>query len=245
MSPTVTSPPVLPLPSGDESLAPAIQPMNLDPSEQSQNSTSSIPPIVPYRQRPDNLPQSSSPPQNDIRQLTSFTPPTSSFSPAQSPYQASHPPPPPPPPPPPLPQRPSPPITYPPPVTHTHPSPPNNTISQFSSQQPPPPFQYPNPSQPQAPSNYYSSPPEQRFPPSVGPSAPAPPSNYYMSQPAAPPQPQPSPSYFPPQPQVVVDDEAIAKAQKHARWAISALNYDDVETAVKELRNALSTLGVR
>jgi vacuolar protein sorting-associated protein VTA1 len=49
----------------------------------------------------------------------------------------------------------------------------------------------------------------------------------------------------PQQPQVVVDDEAIAKAQKHARWAISALNYEDVETAVKELKNALNTLGVR
>jgi vacuolar protein sorting-associated protein VTA1 len=44
---------------------------------------------------------------------------------------------------------------------------------------------------------------------------------------------------------VVVDDEAIAKAQKHARWAISALNYEDIETAVKELREALGTLGVK
>ena len=69
------------------------------------------------------------------------------------------------------------------------------------------------------------------------------PSNYYTSQPSVPAQ--PSPSYFPPQQQVVIDDEAVAKAQKHARWAISALNYEDVETAVKELRNALSTLGAR
>ncbi|RPA86862.1 DUF605-domain-containing protein [Ascobolus immersus RN42] len=37
--------------------------------------------------------------------------------------------------------------------------------------------------------------------------------------------------------------EIIAKAQKHAKWAISALNYDDVETAVKELRGALKLLG--
>jgi vacuolar protein sorting-associated protein VTA1 len=56
---------------------------------------------------------------------------------------------------------------------------------------------------------------------------------------------QASQSYFPPQTQVIVDDEAIAKAQKHARWAISALNFEDVETAVKELKNALNTLGVR
>jgi vacuolar protein sorting-associated protein VTA1 len=40
-----------------------------------------------------------------------------------------------------------------------------------------------------------------------------------------------------------VDDEAIAQAQKHARWAVSALNFDDVTTAVKELRNALGLLG--
>lgn len=39
------------------------------------------------------------------------------------------------------------------------------------------------------------------------------------------------------------DDVAIAKAQKHARWAISALNFEDAETAVKELRAALETLG--
>jgi vacuolar protein sorting-associated protein VTA1 len=32
-------------------------------------------------------------------------------------------------------------------------------------------------------------------------------------------------------------------AQKHARWAISALNFEDVNTAVKELRLALQNLG--
>jgi len=40
-----------------------------------------------------------------------------------------------------------------------------------------------------------------------------------------------------------VDEEAILKAQKHARWAISALNFEDVSTAVKELRGALESLG--
>ncbi len=43
----------------------------------------------------------------------------------------------------------------------------------------------------------------------------------------------------------VVDEEAILKAQKHARWAISALNFEDVNTAVKELRGALASLGDR
>ncbi|BGP31168.1 hypothetical protein JCM10296v2_002932 [Rhodotorula toruloides] len=39
------------------------------------------------------------------------------------------------------------------------------------------------------------------------------------------------------------DPMTIASVQKHARWAISALNYEDVETARKELRLALAMLG--
>ncbi len=39
------------------------------------------------------------------------------------------------------------------------------------------------------------------------------------------------------------DDEAITNAQKHAKWAVSALNFEDVETAVRELRIALQSLG--
>ena len=39
------------------------------------------------------------------------------------------------------------------------------------------------------------------------------------------------------------DEESIIKAQKHARWAISALNFEDVTTAVKELKGALESLG--
>lgn len=35
----------------------------------------------------------------------------------------------------------------------------------------------------------------------------------------------------------------VAKAQKHCRFAVSALNYDDVEQARKELRAALALLG--
>ncbi|TQS35129.1 hypothetical protein Golomagni_04458 [Golovinomyces magnicellulatus] len=40
------------------------------------------------------------------------------------------------------------------------------------------------------------------------------------------------------------DDISIAKAQKHARWAISALNFEDTDTAVRELKEALKTLGI-
>lgn len=43
----------------------------------------------------------------------------------------------------------------------------------------------------------------------------------------------------------VADEESILKAQKHARWAISALNFEDVNTAVKELQGALESLGAR
>lgn len=42
---------------------------------------------------------------------------------------------------------------------------------------------------------------------------------------------------------VHVDEEAMLKAQKHARWAISALNFDDVPTAIQEFQLALRTLG--
>lgn len=45
------------------------------------------------------------------------------------------------------------------------------------------------------------------------------------------------------QPDYLTDEESILKAQKHARWAISALNFEDTNTAVKELRGALEALG--
>lgn len=69
--------------------------------------------------------------------------------------------------------------------------------------------------------------------------APVPPPAQPSIPPAAPiPQPQPVPvgSYR-------TDDDSIALAQKHAKWAQSALNFEDVDTAVKELRLALSSLG--
>lgn len=39
------------------------------------------------------------------------------------------------------------------------------------------------------------------------------------------------------------DDMAMVQAQKHAKWAISALNFEDVPTAVRELKAALGALG--
>jgi vacuolar protein sorting-associated protein VTA1 len=40
-----------------------------------------------------------------------------------------------------------------------------------------------------------------------------------------------------------VDDNSISQAQKHARWAVSALSFDDVNTAIRELKIALQHLG--
>jgi hypothetical protein len=43
-------------------------------------------------------------------------------------------------------------------------------------------------------------------------------------------------------PPETLDPETVAKAQKHAKFAISALNFEDLDTARKELRNALEML---
>ncbi|RPA96183.1 DUF605-domain-containing protein [Choiromyces venosus 120613-1] len=69
------------------------------------------------------------------------------------------------------------------------------------------------------------------------------PTNYY-SQPPAPVQQLPVPT--PSQPVMrkhEPTEEDILRAQKHAKWAISALDYEDVETAIKEFRLGLERLG--
>lgn len=94
-------------------------------------------------------------------------------------------------------------------------------------------------------------------PPSNKPSAPAPESFYNVpartpTPPPAAPSFVPSPAahapvptapYVPTQPSHGVDDNSVQLAQKHARWAVSALTFDDVDTAIKELRNSLRYLG--
>ncbi|KKY24999.1 hypothetical protein UCRPC4_g02170 [Phaeomoniella chlamydospora] len=101
------------------------------------------------------------------------------------------------------------------------------------------------------------------FPPPLAPSLPSqtsvapsqqtmsipPPQSFYNTQPAVPqppvvvsqPQRVPAASNVP----EVLDEEAMLTAQKHARWAISALNFEDVGTAIKELRGALEALGAK
>jgi vacuolar protein sorting-associated protein VTA1 len=119
--------------------------------------------------------------------------------------------------------------------------------------QAPPPIHPPPPQHPT-----YHSPPTSHPPPTQQHLYQAPPT--YPQQPTFQPPPQP---YQPPQQKYIpppapvqappasrntplnTDDMAIAKAQKHARWAISALNFEDAETAVKELRAALQTLGAQ
>lgn len=70
-----------------------------------------------------------------------------------------------------------------------------------------------------------------------------PPQQQYRAPPPQAAIPQPTTNIQNRKEQFNTDDVAIAKAQKHARWAISALNFEDAETAVKELRDALKTLG--
>ncbi|OQE11972.1 hypothetical protein PENFLA_c066G00242 [Penicillium flavigenum] len=47
----------------------------------------------------------------------------------------------------------------------------------------------------------------------------------------------------PSQPLQSADDQSISLAQKHAHWALSALTFEDVDTAVKEFKNSLRLLG--
>ncbi|WXC64220.1 hypothetical protein SNK03_010025 [Fusarium graminearum] len=54
-----------------------------------------------------------------------------------------------------------------------------------------------------------------------------------------------APTSAPPPANYTTDQKDINQAQKHAKWAISALNFEDVPTAVQELRNALAMLGAR
>lgn len=99
---------------------------------------------------------------------------------------------------------------------------PDSTSHSFGSQLPPP-TGPPPPPQPLAPSQ-----------PQVPQQAPAPP-------PAVQRAPVTVPAAAPP-PDVEGD---IPGATKHARFAISALNFEDVPTAIKELRAALAALGAQ
>ncbi|KAH7025394.1 Vta1 like-domain-containing protein [Macrophomina phaseolina] len=100
------------------------------------------------------------------------------------------------------------------------------------------------------PASFYQAPPSP--PVATAPAPQIPPLSTIPSVPAMPPQPiAPIANTNLPPPTAGgaqdyrTDDESVMQAQKHAKWAISALNFEDVPTAVKELRIALEALGAR
>ncbi|KAI0839242.1 DUF605-domain-containing protein [Hypoxylon sp. FL0890] len=141
----------------------------------------------------------------------------------------------------------SPPVIPSPPGAHDPDFPPSAPFSPPNVSSRPQDFYRPAPTPPVAP------PQQRQIPP---PQAPTPSQNYY-TQPSQPiiPQRAPAPtmpvqqyggSSAPSNPNSYnTDDMAIMQAQKHAKWAISALNFEDVPTAVRELEAALATLGAR
>ncbi|KAH0608919.1 uncharacterized protein H6S33_001147 [Morchella sextelata] len=109
------------------------------------------------------------------------------------------------------------------------PQPPQAPYSQTPYSQPPPRAPYTQPL-PQTP---YAQPPYAPSPYSQSP----PPLNHYHQAPT------PAPAAPPKRVKKEVTPEEMTKAQKHARWAISALDYEDVETAIAQFRLGLQLLG--
>lgn len=70
------------------------------------------------------------------------------------------------------------------------------------------------------------------------------PGGFVPYDPSTQPAPQPAPLYGDTSSTKVADltPDQVAKAQKYCKWASSALNYDDVKTAITNLQNALELL---
>ncbi|KAF1944090.1 DUF605-domain-containing protein [Clathrospora elynae] len=148
-----------------------------------------------------------------------------------------------------------PPVTQPPqqqPPQNPYQSHPQSTYSSASPQAPQAPQQPPVYQPSPAPQQYqYASPSPQ--PPQFqnalqgGAIGAFPPPNQQQCSPALHHNPYAQPDAPPPQPSSQGpfrnDEDSIMMAQKHAKWAISALNFEDANTAVKELRTALRALG--
>lgn len=117
--------------------------------------------------------------------------------------------------------------SFPPPTMDQPPAPEN----------PPAPF----PSYSYQPSRASTIPPHPMLPPPPAPQEPSTQRNFLPHQPPS--LPPANPPQIRSQETYLSDEDAILNAQKHAKWAISALNFEDVKTAVKELRNALESLG--
>ncbi|KAI7868603.1 Vta1 like-domain-containing protein [Spinellus fusiger] len=127
-------------------------------------------------------------------------------------------------------------------VRHTTP-----TISEFPS--PPSNFTAPLPSTPtdKDDSMLFDTPPTPPTVPTIMPHVPANTgTNHSIPAPDIAPQPTSLVAGYPPQPTSspqFISDTSIADAQKNAKWAISALNYDDIPTARLQLLSALNHIG--
>jgi vacuolar protein sorting-associated protein VTA1 len=114
-------------------------------------------------------------------------------------------------------------------IQPTLPVSPTPPASQYSPYQPPAPTPAPAP----APvSNPYTPQPQQPFGGYKSPSAP------YQQQPAA------HSPYVPAAPAMVLDPAVSTQIQKHCKWTVSALTYDDIPTAIDNLEKALALLRV-
>lgn len=121
------------------------------------------------------------------------------------------------------------------------PSQPPGDPSSFYSSQPPAPQQAASPfDRPERPGPDTAASQQPLQPPTQAPTLRSP---FTPAPPAAPSQPSAPMSSGPLPGGYKTDDESVMAAQKHAKWAISALNFEDVPTAVQELRVALQSLG--
>ncbi|KAI6784591.1 Vacuolar protein sorting-associated protein-like protein [Emericellopsis cladophorae] len=104
----------------------------------------------------------------------------------------------------------------------------------------------PSPHLPTKLSSQFAPPPGPAFPGSSASSLPPSVPQQQLSTPSLPqPVPVPAPAPAPSAPPPAAHYKDLNQAQKHAKWAISALNFEDVPTAVQELRNALAALGAQ
>lgn len=131
------------------------------------------------------------------------------------------------------------------PTSKSTPSLPDTPINLGAPQPAPSSIPPQNPNVPYDPSSFYNTPSPNVFTP---PPAQTPSGIPVVTRPAPQPVPAPAPAAAA-SPGISssnlrdADDQSIALAQKHARWAVSALTFDDVNTAIKELKNSLKQLG--
>jgi vacuolar protein sorting-associated protein VTA1 len=135
-----------------------------------------------------------------------------------------------------------PPPVIPDPSSHDPTMPPSVPFASSGGPSSPQHFYQPPPQHPTAPTPPFINTPQHHYTPSQVPPAAH---NYHTPRAQPPPPAQQHGGNNGPAGSYNVDDMAMVQAQKHAKWAISALNFEDVPTAVRELQAALATLGAR